>query len=292
MRKRAGCSRRILSFSTFASGRFTLVGMSSSFSKSTLCTVLFASAVFGCGSESPKRAVPWAEQRTLVIDASRNPVEVEPVSGTACLMYEGECLKPHEQCGEEGADILLDADGNLLDYVCYPGESTLTVEEIEAREGDVAQNENNAVIVLDDEDDGADIDGDLSIDANNVVLYAEDPTTAIVSGSVTVDGNNILVRGVGIEGDLTVVKNDVTIALSIVHGNVVIQGNNVALLASDVLGNVTVTGNNLRLLGSHIAGTLSITGNGAECRDNLTAIDTNGDGVFAETELGAPLLCD
>jgi hypothetical protein len=70
-----------------------------------------------------------------VIDANRAPVEVEPVSGSACLTYEGECLKPNERCGEQGADVILDDEGHMLDYVCHPGEADLTVEEIEEQPG-------------------------------------------------------------------------------------------------------------------------------------------------------------
>ena len=102
--------------------------------RSVIFSALVVSAAFGCSSDSDA-SVPWAEQRTLVIDANRAPVEVEPVSGSACLTYEGECLKPNERCGEQGADVILDDEGHVLDYVCHPGEADLTVEEIEEQPG-------------------------------------------------------------------------------------------------------------------------------------------------------------
>lgn len=262
------------------------------YSPSPLSTLLFLSLALGCSSESdadPK--VPWAEQRTMVIDASRTPVEVAPASGDACITYEDACLKPSERCGKQGADIVLDGEGRLLDYVCYPGEANLSVEEIQSRQGNIAQNQNNAVIVLDALDDGADIEGDLSIDANNVVLYGEDPAAAVISGAVVLDGNNILVRGVRIRGDLTIRANNVTVALAVVEGNVLVQGNNAQVLATDVLGTLTVTGNNAKLYGNHVGGAASFTGKGAECRDNAKAADANADGVLDLTELTGSLSC-
>ena len=171
-------------------------------SQCSLSALMLVTAAVGCSSE-PNSDVPWAEQRTMVINASRTPVEVKPVSGDACLNYEDQCLKPNERCGKRGADIILDADGRLLDYVCYPGEADLSVEEIQAHQGNVAQNQNNAVIILDALDDGTDIEGGLSIDANNVVLYAEGPRTAVIGGSV-LDGTKP-VRGVALRGDLNIV---------------------------------------------------------------------------------------
>ena len=260
-------------------------------SKLALSAAVFMSAMSGCSSDSSSSDLPWADRRTLVIDASRMAVEVEPVSGTECLRYEDECLKPHERCGKQGADIVLDAEGRLLDYVCYPGEANLSVDEIAAHQGDVAQKRNNAVILLDELDDGPDVTGDLSIDANNVVLYAEDPTKAVISGSVELNGNNILVRGVRIQGDLTIRKNNVTVALAAVEGDLIVSANNVQIFATDVLGTVTVTGNNVKLLGNHVAGTLSVSGNGADCRDNTGADDADGDGVLETTELTETLTC-
>jgi hypothetical protein len=259
-------------------------------SKSAICSALCLSAVFGC-SAAPSTPVPWAEQRTVVIHASRMAVEVPPVSGDACLTYEGACLKPHERCGKQGADVILDAEGHLLDYLCYPGEANLSVEDIEAHRGDIAQNQNDAVILLDALDDGVDIDGDLSIDANNVVLYADDPRTALVSGSVELAGNNIVMRGVGVQGDLTVRNNNVTVALAVVGGDLIVQGNNVQVLATDVLGSVTITGSNAKLLGNHVAGTLSVIGRGFTCRDNTHAEDADEDGSLDQTELTEPLTC-
>jgi hypothetical protein len=243
----------------------------------------------GCGAEEGGTGVPWSPQRTLVLDADRAATSIA-AQNDECLEYESECLKPQEACGELAADVVLDTRGKVLDYLCYPAESTLTVEELQAKQGDIAQNQSNAVLVLDDADDGVDIDGDVSIDANNVVIYGRSPATSIISGSLTLDGNNALVRGVRIKGNVTIVKNDAVLALSIIEGDVVIEGNNVVLLANDMLGSVTVRGNNAKLYGNRIAGALS-GGTKSECKDNVSFVDTDGDHVVDAAELGDALSC-
>lgn len=246
----------------------------------------------GC-DDTPHRSVPWANQRTQIVDANREAIEVQPIDGDKdCVDYKGECLRPQTKCGNEGADIIVDRDGRLLDFVCYPGEATLTVDQVEAQRGAIAQNQNNTVILIDELDDGVDVQGDVSIDANNVVIYGESAATAVIAGNLTVDGNNALVRGVRIQGDASLIKNNVVMALCVIEGDLVINANNVEVIACDVLGNVTVTGNNVKLLGNRIGGELSVSGSGAACVDNYAVSDANGDRVVDDVELGAPLACD
>lgn len=246
----------------------------------------------GC-DDTPQQSVPWANQRTQIVDANRDAIAVEAVDDDKdCIDYKGECLRPQTKCGSQGADIVVDRDGRLLDFVCYPGEATLTVDQVEAQRGAIAQNQNNTVILLDDLDDGVDVEGDVSVDANNVVIYGESPATAVISGNLTVDGNNALVRGVRIQGDASLIKNGVVLALCVIEGDLVISANNVEVIACDVLGNVTVTGNNVKLLGNRIGGVLSVSANGAACVDNFAVADANGDRVVDDGELGAPLACD
>ena len=59
---------------------------------------------------------------------------------------------PENLVAEGAADLGLDDEGNLIDTICYPAGETLSVQDIEARDGNVAQNENNAVIALDKTD--------------------------------------------------------------------------------------------------------------------------------------------
>jgi hypothetical protein len=247
----------------------------------------------GCGADhSGSGPLPWSEQRTQIVDSDGRVTEVTPASGDGCLDYEGECLKLQQQCGDAAVDVLLDREGKILDRFCYPEDATLSVDELEARQGDVAQNENKSVIVLDDVNDGADISGDVSVDANKVVIYGSSPDTAVIGGSLTLDGNNVWVRGVRIEGDVTVLANEAVLGFCVIEGDLLIRGNGTQLLGCDVLGSITVEGNNSRLSGNRIAGALSAAGKNAVCRDNFRVVDTNGDRVVAPSEVGAALACD
>jgi len=246
-----------------------------------------------CGDdEDGDGLVPWSAQRTQVIDGKREVVKVAPAAGSECVDYGGLCLKPQDKCGTNGADILLDGQGRLLDFICYPGEATLSVEELGQHDGNIAQNENGKVVLLDDRDDGADITGNVSIDANGIVLYGEHADNAVIGGSLTIDGNNVLVRGARIQGNVTIVKNDAVLALCVIEGDLEIQGNNAELMACDVYGNVTVSGNNVRLFGNRIAGTVSVSGMNPVCTDNLTLSDGNGNHTVEAGEVGALRSCD
>lgn len=253
-------------------------------------SLVLALASAGCDSDGRKAALPWSGQRTQVVDAKGEITEVAP--SAECVQVEDACYEPEEKCGKEAADIVLGSDGQLLDYVCYPGEETLSVEEVESRDGNIAQNQNDAVILLDALDDGADIEGNVAIDANNVVLYGEDPKAAVVSGDLELDGNNILVRGVTIEGDADVKANNVTLALCVIEGDVVLSGNNTQLLGCEVWGNVTVSGMNAKLLGNRVVGTLTVSGMNAECEDNRKFVDADQDGVVDDGELSDALACE
>jgi hypothetical protein len=254
-----------------------------------------ALSVYGCGDGgSRSHSVPW-ETGTRVIADDRSINEVATPTGDECLDVETGtrtlCIKPQDECGGNAADVLLDADGKLLDIVCYPPAATLSVEELDAHQGMVAQNQNNAVIALDNVSDGADIEGDVSIDANNVVLWGEDPATALISGDVHVDGNNIIVRGVHIQGGVSVVKNNATFVHCVVEGDVVIEGNNTVFVGCDVFGKISVKGNNTHLAGNHVVGGISDGGKNTQCEENVSASDTDADGQIEPAELGAPLSC-
>jgi hypothetical protein len=256
------------------------------------CASVLSLCLSACGSDkSASGPVPWSDQRTQVVDEDRTFTEVRPVSGGACVEVEGVlCAKPAEKCGKEAADILINSKGEVLDYLCYPGPSTLTVDELSEEQGVIAQQDNDSVIVLDNLDDGIDVTGDVAIDANNVILYGESPDTAIIGGSLTLDGNNPFVRGVRIQGDVTVLKNNAVLAFCVIEGNLTITGNNTRLLGCDVLGSVTINGNNSQLYGNRITGRLS-AGDKSDCEDNFSAADVNADLRIEPGEVGAALGC-
>lgn len=263
---------------------------------SGVIAVLLCSGAVGCGGGSRAHTVPWNPDETRVIEDDRGVYEVSSAEGAQCLDLEHGtqdlCIKPQDKCGDEAADVVLDAKGELIEIICYPAEETLSVETLDAQDGKVAQNQNNSVIALDAEDDGVDIAGDVAVDANNVVIYGEDPRTSVIEGDVDVDGNNIIVRGVHIQGDVSIVANNAFFYHCVVDGDVTVAGNNAVFVGCDVLGNVRITGNNSHVAGNHIVGKLEDEGKNTRCEDNLSAKDGNADGVLEESELGSALSCD
>ncbi len=258
--------------------------------------VTFASTVgsVGCGkSEARSHDVPWGGDDTATVldpDRELEVYTIDEADGCVVAPDAVACIDPRTEC-EAGAEVVLGADGKVIETVCYPKGETLSVAEVEARSGDIAQNENDAVIVLDDADDGVDIRGDLSVDANNVVVYGEDPATSVIEGDVGVDGNNIIVRGVTIQGDVTIDANNAVFLRCVIEGDVVVIGNNAVIAACDVFGTVEIRGNNTKLAGNHLVGTLTDNGKNSLCEDNVRASDADADGLLEESELGEAVSC-
>lgn len=256
-------------------------------------TVMAALVVYGCGDSAPRsHTLPWQEDRTQIIATDGTVRQVPTPSGASCLDIPRECVQPQLTCEGRASDLILDRDDRVLQTVCYPAGNTLTVEEIAARDGNVAQNQNNAVIALDGLDDGADIAGDLSIDANNVVVYADDPARALIAGDLKVDGNNIIVRGVTVGGDVSVEKNNATFVHCVIEGDVVVRGNNTVIAGCTIWGTLTIEANNTKLVGNRVVGSVQGGGKNTECSGNFSAIDANQNGIVEEAELGAELSCD
>jgi hypothetical protein len=254
---------------------------------------LLALAATACDNGGARsHSVPWGDDRTQVIDAEGNVTELEATAGDDCLDLENDvCIRPQEECDGRAADVVLDGRGELLEIICYPEEEILSVEEIEAQDGNVEQNQNDSVIVLDGIADGVDIAGDLSVDANNVVIYGDSAENSLIDGDVYVDGNNIIVRGVRIQGAVEIVANNAVFLHCVIEGDVSISGNNAVLSACDVLGNVQVTGQNAKLSGNRVTGELSDQGQNTICEENMAALDADEDGVLSESEIGAPISC-
>jgi hypothetical protein len=265
-------------------------------SKALWIQCVLALAAVGCGGGGGVRAhsVPWEDDRAQVIDANRDVEQLAPGASDSCLPIEGEdaCVTREEACGADvAADVVLDENGKIASVVCYPRGESLSVEEVEAADGNVAQNQNDSVIVLDGLDDDVDIDGDLAVDANNVVIYGEGPDVSVVSGDVAVDGNNIIVRGVRIQGDVEVLANNAVFLLCVIEGDVVVSGNNAILSSCDIHGKLTITGNNTQLTGNRVGGELADNGKNTVCADNHAAVDADEDGTFSDAELGDELAC-
>jgi hypothetical protein len=247
-----------------------------------------------CGSDAPRSALPYAPNSTAVIGGDYDNPDgraqrvLETPDGDECIDLDGACVRPQEQCGNSGtADVLLDDAGNVVDVICYPTSGVA----IETLEGKVDHVGNNVVLVFDDEDDGADVAGDVTIDGNNVTLYGNGPDTSVIGGDLNIDKNNAVVRGIRIRGDVTITKNNPSIVDCVIEGDLTIRGNNVSIALCDVWGKLVIEGNNTVLVDNQFATAPEVKGNNTVCASNVLFVDTDGDGRVSEDELGDTVVC-
>lgn len=263
--------------------------------RQVLILVVACSGIAGaCGDDSAPPRFPYEPDKTTLIGDYDNPEDlagyriVTTPDGEACINLDDVCVKPQNECGEDAvADVLIDDQGAVVDVICYPT-AGVTIEGVE---GDIADVGNNVVLVLDDEADGVDVAGDVTIDGNNVTLYGHGPDTSVIGGDLTIAKNNALVRGVRIEGDVVIEKNNPSIVDCVIEGDLTIRGNNVSIALCEVWGKLTIEGNNAVLVGNHFASPPEVHGNNTVCNANLAFEDTDGDGAVAEDELGAAVDC-
>jgi hypothetical protein len=200
-----------------------------------------------------------------------------------------ECDAVLERCGAEAfADVILDEGGAVVDVICY--KRNVTLREVGIDAADSARVGNNTVLVLDAEDDGADVTGDVTIDGNNAVIYGEGADVSVIGGLV-VEKNNAVIRGVTIEGNVTIEKNNAKLTFCNIHGDLTITGNNTTVAECVVHGQVSILGNNTLLVQSEFQAVASIEGKNLTCNANRQFDDINDDLIADETELGAGITC-
>jgi len=259
--------------------------------------ILSSLVAAACGSSADTSVLPYAANLTTVIGDARPDKkakgdryrEVETPDGDACV-DEGtdSCAKPQRDCGDDGtADLLVDSRGKPLAVVCYPT-SGVAVEDVD---GDLKKVGNNTVFVLDDQADGPDITGNVTLDGNNVTIYGAGPELSVIGGDLHIDKNNARVRGVRILGDVTIDKNNPSLIDCVIEGDLTIHGNNVALALCDVWGKTTIMGNNTVLIENRLASAPLISGNNTLCEGAVAFADADDDGVIDDAELGAELTC-
>jgi hypothetical protein len=252
-----------------------------------LTSLLLAPAA--CSSRAAN--LPYDPGTTTVITPDGEvDVQVTP-TGTDCITLadgpRAPCVSPQEQCPGGIADVVVNADGEVVSVTCLPPEVDYVSPVID---GQIPQNANNAVLTFDDAGNDPAYQDDLNVDGNNVVLYGDDPATSTLDGSLTVDGNNTVVRGITITGDVSIIKNDATFVYCVIRGSLTITANNAIIAGCEIWGDVTVEGNNASLKGNRIAGQVKGSGN-LDCQDNVSFSDENEDGVITASELGDPLDC-
>lgn len=254
-----------------------------------LVVVLLGAAA--CGGDAKHAGnLPWEGPRTQVISMGKKGLVTATPRGDDCVVFGDACLKPQDECGPDvSADVVVDAKGRVLEVICYPDGKELTVEEVEARDGDIAQNMNKSVLFV---PAGVELSGGLAVDANKVVVYGEGPELSRIDGDVLVEGNNIIVHGLHITGDVHIQANNALFVQCVIEGALVIDGNNAVLTSSDVFGTVSVNGNNAELTANRFAADLSLAGKNARCEENYAAVDANGDGAIAIDEVGDGVACE
>jgi hypothetical protein len=247
--------------------------------------------VGACGDDDERSGLPYSPDETTLIGSRKGLVELQTFTtpdGDACINLDDVCVKPQSECGDDGAvDVLVDDQGSVVDVICYPTAGV----EVRDVEGDLEQVGNDSVLVLDGEDDGVDIAGDVTIDGNNVTLYGQGPETSVIGGDLAIDKNNALVRGVRVEGDVTIDKNNPSIVDCVIAGDLTIRGNNVSVALCDVWGKLTIEGNDAVLVANHFATAPEILGNNTVCTGNIAFDDSDEDGVVDDDELLEPVAC-
>lgn len=249
-----------------------------------------AVALVACGSDEATDAKSAdvygsdGDVTTVVGDGKGGSAFVTP-DGDDCLeleLLQDACVRPQDKCKDgERADVIVDRNGKVVEVVCYPADADAPVVD---GEGNVdLDKQNGGVVAVDGDDDGVDIEGDVSSRGNNVTVYGAGAEVSVIGGDVTADGNNFSARGVTVKGDVVINANNGTLVLNVIEGDVVYNGNNFVMAETTVLGNVTITGNNAKLLGNRIHGTLQINGKESLCDGNVKV---------TEGQPEQPLSCD
>jgi hypothetical protein len=249
--------------------------------------LLALAALAGCGAESSEVvATPYRPgEATLVGEQAGG--ELTQLD-TAC--EELDCSEVESRCGDRAAaDLIVDADGNVVDVICYKQEVNVDVAEVDVIQS--AEAGNNTVLVLDDVDDGLDVEGDVTISGNNAIIYGSGPDTSVIGGTVDIQKNNAVVRGVRILEDVTITKNNAQLAFCVIEGDLIITGNNATLAECVVFGKVTLKGQNTVLVQNHFTQD-TVSGFNLTCNGNQVFEDQDDDFTLDEADLlGREAVC-
>ena len=223
--------------------------------------------------------------------------------GEVCV-EEGRCevldVEGSNFCEREGGPVdLIYVDGVVVETICYPPADdperpTEVVETTMPGDIEVVQNANNTTITFDSATDGTPIEGNISVDGNNVAIYGNGPDNTVIDGDVTLDGNNVRMRGLTITGDLIIKKNNLAVVLCRILGNVRLetQSTNGSVFAqNEIWGDFTSDSNGNVYVANAVLGKWEHTGNGLTCDGNHMFTDADGDDAIGDDERGELLTC-
>lgn len=203
-------------------------------------------------------------------------------------------------CERDGGPVdLIYVDGELVETICYPpaDDPDRPIETVDGNtSGDIniLQMANRTVVVIDESTNGTPIEGDLSVDGNNVSIYGNGPDNTILDGDVNLDGNGVRLRGVTITGDLIIRKNRAAVVLTRVLGNVHLETmstNGSVFAENDIFGDFISDSNGNLFVGNDVLGEWSHSGNGNVCDGNASFIDDDEDELVDDEERDETLTC-
>lgn len=201
-----------------------------------------------------------------------------------------ECATVDDECGDDAAaDVVLDAQGQVADVICY--EQDVTVETVNIDQVDSAEAGNKTVLVLDGLDDGLDVTGNVTVTGNNSTVWGEGPDVSVIGGTLKITKNNAVVRGVRIHGDVAVTKNNAQFSMCVIEGDLTVTGNNATFADCVILGDVKIAGVNTVLAQNRFGKSYEIGGKNLTCNENYTFEDADSDGEFDTSEMGDEVTC-
>jgi hypothetical protein len=230
-------------------------------------------------------ATPYDPGQATLVGAEKGGEDLE--LSEACAEYD--CGGELDQCGDRAAaDVIVDANGEVVDVICY--KQDVSVDAVPLDQTESAEAGNNTVLVLDDEDDGVDVEGDVTISGNNAVLYGEGPDVSVIGGTIEIEKNNAIVRGVRVQEDVTITKNNTQMAFCVIEGDLTISGNNTTVAECTVFGKVTITGLNTVFVQNQFA-QVDFTAQNLICNGNVHFDDADRSLTVESSELGEGIAC-
>jgi hypothetical protein len=238
--------------------------------RTTIGYILPLLLICGCSESSgdarpESDATPYQLGQALVIGTTEDGelVNVDDSCDTAA------CDAVRDRCGDSAyADVVVDADGNVLDVLCFRGNAT--VQELGEDTVATASAGNNTVLLFDGEDDGADVTGDVVLTGNNAVVYGRGADVSEIGGNLAIDKNNAIVRGVTIRGNVSIDKNNAQLSFTEIFGDLTIDGNNTTLAECIVHGQVKINGVNTVLVQNRFEGARALSGKNLTCNGNVS----------------------
>ncbi len=231
---------------------------------------------------------PYDNNTTVVIGPDGTSTAETPTGADCVDPMATNCIRPQETCGEGAtADVLVDSEGAIIDVICYPEDDGGTPATVV--DGQLVFSDNNVVAVF----QPGELDGGVTIQGNNGVIYGGGPDDTTINGDVTLKGNNTIVRGIRVVGNVTFEGNNVKLFHCEVTGDVVIRGNNAFVSNCVVFGSIIYEGNNAQVITNLMEGGITFSGENNECRDNRFFRDSNSDQTLQSDERAAaePLNC-